>query len=124
MKKVLSIMFVLLLLLVVSSDAKMVRKGRPYSCYTSVNLENLRKFQKETLTLRDELLSNKIELEREYSKTKKDYDKITALRKAIVDLQTKIQAVADKYGIRDCGYNCYNCYIGNGSFNYKYRRCW
>lgn len=67
------------------------------------NIENLRKFQKETLSLRDELITKRLELQAEYSKPQRDYDRISTLRKEIVDIQTKIQAVADKYGIPDKG---------------------
>lgn len=126
MKKILTGLAFVVLILVVSSEARMMRGGSNYANYTAIKVENLRKFQKETLALRDELLSKKIELEQEYSKEKKDYEKITALKKDIVALQTKIQATAEKYGIKDGNYyNCGNCYLGDGMKNKRYnKRCW
>lgn len=68
-----------------------------------VNVENVKKFQKETLSLRDELITKRLELQNEYSKPQPDYDRIGTLRKEIVDIQTKIQASADKYGVPALG---------------------
>jgi len=70
----------------------------------SVNLENVKNFQKETLSMRDELITKRIELRNEYNKPQRDYDRIGTLRKEIVDIQTKIQAIADKYGVPTEGY--------------------
>ncbi|HGJ66056.1 TPA: hypothetical protein ENS27_11805 [bacterium] len=126
MKKFVSFLVLFVLILAVSGEARMMRGGIGYANYTAIKVENLRKFQKETLTLRDELLGKKIELEQEYSKEKKDYEKITALKKDIVALQTKIQATAEKYGIRNGNfYNCGNCNLGDGMKNKRYnKRCW
>lgn len=63
------------------------------------NIENVKKFQKETLSLRDELMTKQFELQDEYSKPVPDTNRIAALRKEIIDLQAKIQAIAEKYGI-------------------------
>lgn len=65
----------------------------------SENVETMKKFQKETLGLRDELMIKQLELQNEYSKPQPDYNRIGTLRKEIVDIQTKIQASADKYGL-------------------------
>ncbi|WP_297212904.1 MULTISPECIES: hypothetical protein [Thermodesulfovibrio] len=66
---------------------------------TGTNIENIKKFQKETLPLRDELITKQLELQNEYGKPTLDINRITTLRKEIIDLQAKIQAVAEKYGI-------------------------
>ncbi|MCX7991742.1 MAG: hypothetical protein N2999_06900 [Proteobacteria bacterium] len=125
MKKVFVTLVLFLLIVAVSSEARVMRGGKFYANYSSVNVENLKKFQKETIALRDDLFTKKIELEQEYSKEKKDYDKITALKKDIVSLQTKIQATAEKYGIKDGQfYNCGNCYFGDGYKNKRNKRCW
>ncbi len=71
-----------------------------------VNLENWKKFQQETLTLREEVMTKKMELRNEYSKTPRDYDRIASLKKEIVDLQTKIHATAEKYGLPATGFGC------------------
>lgn len=67
----------------------------------SIDIENLKKFQRETLSLRDDLMTKRLELRNEYNKPERDYDKIASLRKEIVDLKTKIEAIADKYGVKD-----------------------
>lgn len=66
-----------------------------------VDIENIKKFQKETLSLRDDLITKKLELQKEYSKQERDYNQIASLRKEIVDLKTKIESIADKYGIKN-----------------------
>ena len=67
------------------------------------NIENVQKFQKETLPLRDELTTKELELQNEYSKSNPDYDRAATLEKGIVDLQAKIGAVANKYGVSGWG---------------------
>jgi zinc resistance-associated protein len=82
-----------------------------------VDVQELRKFQKETLQLRDELIAQRAELEQEYAKSDPDADRIAQLRKGIIDTETKIGKVAEKYdfpaygrrgGSRggNRGYNC------------------
>ncbi len=56
-------------------------------------------FQSETLELRDALLAKRIELRNEYAKPVPDSKRVASLRKDIVDLQTQIRTVADKYGL-------------------------
>ncbi len=69
-------------------------------CYVSdVDPEAMAKFQKETLTLRDELVTKQLELRQEYNKETTDADRIAELRKDMIDIQTKIQKIADKYDI-------------------------
>ena len=64
-----------------------------------VDVKALRAFQKETLPVRDELMVKKLELGNEYRKANPDYNRITTLRKDIVDLQGKIQIAAQKHGL-------------------------
>lgn len=70
---------------------------------TGTNIENVKKFQKETLSLRDDLMTKQFELQNEYNKPVPDTNRIATLRKEIIDLQAKIQAVAEKYGISAWG---------------------
>ncbi len=67
----------------------------------TTEIENLKKFQKETLSLRDDLITKRLELKNEYSKSPKDYSRIATLRKEIAEIRTKIEEIADKYGIKD-----------------------
>ena len=66
---------------------------------TEVAPETMAKFQKETLSMRDELITKRLELSQEYDKDTPDADRIAQLRKDMIDVQTKIQKVADKYEI-------------------------
>lgn len=63
------------------------------------NVETIKKFQKETLSLRDELMTKNLELQNEYNKPVPDTNRIATLRKDIIDIQAKIQTVAEKYGV-------------------------
>ncbi len=63
----------------------------------------VKKFQKETLTVRDDLATKRLDLQGEYQKAEPDTARIAALRKEIVDLESKIQVVGDKYGVRAWG---------------------
>jgi zinc resistance-associated protein len=66
---------------------------------TSSNVESMHKFQQETLSLRDKLMTKNLELQNEYSKPVPDTNRIARLRKEIIDLQVKIQNIKDKYGL-------------------------
>ena len=75
-------------------------------CYRSgdrvgsdVNVEDMTKFRKETLQLRDELLTKRLELSQEYDKDVPDADRIAKLRKDMVDIETSIAKIAAKYDI-------------------------
>ncbi|UCF88686.1 MAG: hypothetical protein JSV70_00035, partial [bacterium] len=74
----------------------------PDNCYrVDVDPESLAKFQKETLALRDELITKRLELTREYDKDSPDADRIAGLRKDIIDVETKIGKIAEKYDLGD-----------------------
>ena len=63
----------------------------------------MRQYQKDTLSLRDELAAKQVDLEAEYDKAQPDPARIAFLRKEIVDLEGRIQAAADNYGVRPWG---------------------
>ena len=65
----------------------------------TVNVENLKKFQKETLGMRDDLIANRAELANEYAKPSPDATHVADLRKQRIDTQTKIQKIAVKYDL-------------------------
>lgn len=86
----------------------------------AVNIENMKGFQKETMATRDELITKRMELQNEYSKPQRDYERISTLRKEIVELQTKIQAAAEKYGLpHNTGYGMRNGMIGKGMMGHN-----
>ena len=64
-----------------------------------VDVESVTKFRKETLQMRDDLLTMRLELSQEYDKENPDADRIGKFRKEIVDIETGIAKVADKYDI-------------------------
>ncbi len=63
----------------------------------------MKAFHKDTLSLRDELGARQIDLAEEYDREKADPARIAAIRKDIVDIEAKIQAAADKHGVRPWG---------------------
>jgi len=67
----------------------------------SVNIDigAVKKFQKETLSFRDELIAGKLDLRKEFSKRTPDRDRIAALQKEIIDIRTKILKKADESGV-------------------------
>jgi hypothetical protein len=64
-----------------------------------VNVENLKKFQKETLSLRDDLMTKRTELQNEFNKQTPDTARIADLRKQMIDIQAQIQKAAEKNGM-------------------------
>ncbi len=78
--------------------------GGPGMGYGSTtNIDNVKRFQKDTLSLRDELVTKQLELQNEYNKPTPDANRISALRKDIVEIETKIEASANKYGVAPWG---------------------
>ncbi len=67
--------------------------------YSGANAETMKKFQKETFSLRDELMTKQLDLQAEYDKPVPDTARVATLKKDIIDIQAKIQVVADKHGI-------------------------
>lgn len=67
---------------------------------SNVDVETLKKFHKETFSLRDEIMTKKIELRGEYSKQTPDTNRIATIQKEIIDLKAKVQEIANKYGIK------------------------
>lgn len=68
-----------------------------------VNVENVKKFQKETLSLRDDLITKRTELHNEYNKQVPDTARIADLRKQMIDIQAQIQKAAEKNGLPAMG---------------------
>ena len=76
--------------------------GMGYGPYS--NVDNVKKFQKDTLGLRDELGSKQVELQNEYSKPNPDSRRIVTLKKEIIALEAKIQDAAVDYNTPGGGY--------------------
>lgn len=71
---------------------------RMENCQT-VDIEKVKQFQNETLTLRDELVTKRLELRNECRKQDPDNDRIATLREEIGEIRTKIRGTADKYEV-------------------------
>jgi hypothetical protein len=67
---------------------------------TSTSGAAVRKFQKDTFALRDELAAKRADLQDEYDKAEPNTARIAALEKDIVDLQARIGAAAQRSGVR------------------------
>lgn len=67
---------------------------------TGADIETVKKFQKETLSLRDEIMTKKLELHGEYNKPTPDANRIATIQKEIIDLKAKIHEIANKHGIK------------------------
>lgn len=129
MKKIVLILSILILGGALSSAvyANYYDKGFYRICINDI--EKAKKFQQETLPLRDEMISKKLEIRKEYQKETPDIDKIAQLKKDIIDIKTKIHRVAKDIGIdfgkcfnktldKHCG--CYNKW----RFGHKQRGDW
>ena len=102
MKKGIAMSMVLLAVLVFSSAVYAWWGDCGMGCSdTDASVENVKKFQKETLSLRDELITKKLELRDEYNKPARDINRIASIKKEIIDQQAKIQTIAAKYGLHD-----------------------
>lgn len=103
MKKVTGMIFAVMMVLVSAGVAFACWDGSGAGCgqgYSrGVNAESMKKFQKESLGLRDDLMVRQIELQAEYDKPALDRARIASIKKDIIDIQAKIQVVADKHGI-------------------------
>lgn len=99
MKKITVIALALVVGLIFTGGAYAWWGGHGMGYGTGTNVETMKKFQKETLNLRDELMTKQMELQNEYNKPVPDTNRIVALKKEIIDLQAKIQTVAEKYGL-------------------------
>ena len=64
-----------------------------------VDVNAFKAFQKETLPLRDEMMTKRVELRNEYLKEKPDQTKIATLQKDMIDLRAKIRTAAEKNGL-------------------------
>jgi len=65
----------------------------------NLDVEKVKQFQKETQSQRDEMMTKKLELKKEYVKETPDDKRISILKQEIRDLKVSIQQVADKYDV-------------------------
>ena len=65
----------------------------------NLDIEKVKQFQKETQSQRDEMMTKKLELRKEYGKEAPDDKRISTLKQKIRDLKVTIQQAADKYDV-------------------------
>jgi hypothetical protein len=65
----------------------------------NADINSVKKFQKETLPLRDELVTKRLEIREECRKENPDRDHIANLRKEMIDIRTELHKKADALGI-------------------------
>ena len=70
----------------------------PGACQNA-DVEKVKQFQKETLSLRDDLMTKRRELRTEYQQTTPDSDRISKLNQEIRELRASIKEIANKYGV-------------------------
>jgi hypothetical protein len=87
------------LILVSAVYAHFPGKGYRSGWFCNADIESVEKFQKDTLPLRDELITKRFEIRKEYNKEKPDSDRIATLEKEIIDIKTKIRKKAEEAGL-------------------------
>jgi hypothetical protein len=65
----------------------------------NVDIEKVKQFQKETMSLRDDLMIKKLELRKEYKQPAPDSDRINTLKQEIRDRKASIREAANKAGV-------------------------
>lgn len=113
MKKILGVIAVAAVLLTagvaVACDGPWMGHGPGYmGQYRGDNPAGMKKFQQETLSLRDDMAGKQIDLGVEYDKAAPDAGRIAALRKDVADIEAKLQAAADRHGVRGWSRNSGN----------------
>jgi hypothetical protein len=72
--------------------------GTCLSRFGNTDTETVKKFQKDTLPMRDDLITKRLELRREFSKENPDRDRIATLQKEIIGIRTNILKKSDEVG--------------------------
>jgi hypothetical protein len=90
--------------------------GGQMNSNAAVTPETLQKFNKETKALQEQLIDKRALLAKELLKEDPDLDAMAKIQKDIIDIQTGIQKVAKKLGIKNCYGSChmFQGYCGGG----------
>jgi zinc resistance-associated protein len=97
MKKVLVGVAIVLAVALVGTLAYAARPGNGPTAQVDINA--FKQFQKQTLPLRDEMMTKGMELRNEFSKDNPDKGQIDRLKGEMKDLRTRIQAAAEQNGL-------------------------
>ncbi len=102
MKKTMVMGVVVLMGLMLAGAAYAMGPGmckRTGATIASINIDSVKHFLKDTSAVRDELIIKRIELLKACRQTNVDYDRIATIKKAMIDLKTKVMDTAKKYGL-------------------------
>jgi zinc resistance-associated protein len=113
-KQVIISLFIISALLIAATVYAGHGRGHGLDCINA-DIESVKKFQKETLSLRDDLIIKRLEIRQEYNKPNPDKNQIATLKKDVIDLETRIQTTADKYGLPA---NMGHCMKGHGKMGH------
>lgn len=98
-KTIIGLVVVLGIVLLCAVYASGQRGSSGVSACQNADIEKVKQFQKETLSLRDELVTKRLELRKEYGQPAPDSGRISTLKQEIRDLRVNIKKAADKYGV-------------------------
>jgi hypothetical protein len=76
--------------------------------------ETVKKFNQETKALQEQLIDKQALLKKELLKDDPDLDAMAKLQKDIIDIQTGIQKIAKKLGMKNGYGSCCGMFMGNG----------
>ena len=101
-------------LLMLAATAVYAGRGMGMGCNQDVSIESFKQFQKDTSSLRDEMMVKRIEFQREQAKDAPDKAKVAALKQEMSALRTQIHDAGKKYGMfTNCDPNT-NCWENDG----------
>ncbi len=98
-KTIIGLVVVLGIVLLGAVYASGQRGSSGLSTCQNADIEKVKQFQKETLSLRDELVTKKLELRKECGQSAPNSERISTLKQEIRDLKSSIKEAADKYGV-------------------------
>lgn len=122
MKKILASVAAIVLAVALGSTAMAQGRGGCGNCNQggqgmAKQTDQFKKFQAETLDLRQEMMNKRFEVQRENLKGNPDTAKIEALKADIAQLQAKISQVRVQNGLPEKGKRDGECFKMNGACN-------
>ena len=98
-KTIIVLLVVLAMLAVGTVYAFGYRGSSKTTACQNIDIEKVKQFQNETLSQRDDLMTKKLELRKEYGKEVPDANRISTLKQEIRGLKASIKEAANKYDV-------------------------
>ncbi|OGW56128.1 MAG: hypothetical protein A2Y81_07615 [Nitrospirae bacterium RBG_13_43_8] len=98
-KNIIGLVVILGIVLLGAVYASGQRGSSCVSTCQNVDIEKVKQFQKETMSLRDDLMIKKLELRKEYKQPASDSNRINTLKQEIRDRKASIREAANKAGV-------------------------